>query len=99
MPPTSLLVLLPSPPSPPRFRIATVAFSQNNTMRAFVDAGFFVIDTMIGYVMFIMISILSFIGIVHILQMKLLFNDTFAQVCPAATTHACALLPPRTHVL
>ncbi len=57
----------------------TVAFSQNNSMRAFVDSFYYTVDQVIGYLLFILIAFLSFLGVVGVLQMKILFNDAFAQ--------------------
>lgn len=48
-------------------------------MRAFVDSFYYTIDQIIGYIMFILIALLSFLGVVGVLQMKILFNDAFAQ--------------------
>lgn len=63
-------------------RIMTPLFSQNNTVRSFVDWFYYVLDSLIGYLMFTIMALLSFIGIMHVLQMRLLFNETFSeQVC------------------
>lgn len=63
----------------PLGQFVTVALSQNNSMRAFVDSFYYTVDQVIGYTLFICIAFLSFIGVVGVLQMKILFNDAFAQ--------------------
>ncbi|GLI69231.1 hypothetical protein VaNZ11_013721 [Volvox africanus] len=60
-------------------RAATYLFTQNNTVREFVDAGFYTIDVLVGYAMFGMLVVLSFVGVVNLLQSKLLFNEAFSQ--------------------
>ncbi|GLI62082.1 hypothetical protein VaNZ11_004642 [Volvox africanus] len=60
-------------------KFVTVALSQNNTMRAFVDSFYYTVDQVIGYTLFLLIAFLSFLGVVGALQMKILFNDAFAQ--------------------
>lgn len=60
-------------------RFATAAWSQNSYMRAFADTGYYTIDTIIGYIMFIILGLLAFLGLPGILQMKLLFNDAFSK--------------------
>lgn len=60
-------------------KLAVVAASQNHAVRAFVDSFYYTIDSMVGYIMFMLIGLLSFIGVVGWVQMKLLFNDAFAQ--------------------
>lgn len=60
-------------------QVVTPLMSQNNTVRAFSDWFYYSIDSLIGYIMFILLGLLSFIGITGILQMKLLFNDTFSE--------------------
>lgn len=56
------------------------AFSQNNAIRAFCDVGYYAIDLTVGYIMFVLMSLLAFLGLPAILQMRLLFNDSFAQM-------------------
>ncbi|KAG2500666.1 hypothetical protein HYH03_001432 [Edaphochlamys debaryana] len=60
-------------------RFVTVAYSQNNAMRAFVDSFHYTVDQIIGYTLFVLIAMLSFLGVFSVLQMKILFNDAFAQ--------------------
>jgi 1,3-beta-glucan synthase len=60
-------------------KLVTPIFSQNNGMRAFSDWFFYTVDSLIGYLMFILMAFLSFIGVVSVLQMKLLFNDSFSE--------------------
>ncbi|GIL75226.1 hypothetical protein Vretimale_7896 [Volvox reticuliferus] len=60
-------------------KFVTVALSQNNKMRAFVDSFYYTVDQVIGYTLFVLIAFLSFLGVVGVLQMKILFNDAFAQ--------------------
>ncbi len=48
-------------------------------MREFVDSGFYVIDVLVGYAMFGILALLSFVGVVNLLQSKLLFNEAFSQ--------------------
>jgi hypothetical protein len=60
-------------------RFASAAFSQNGFMRSFVDIGFYAVDSLIGYSMFVLMGLLAFIMLPGILQMKLLFNDAFSQ--------------------
>jgi 1,3-beta-glucan synthase len=66
-------------PRAPGPQFVTIAFSQNNTMRAFVDSFHYTVDQLIGYVLLAVIALLSFIGVVGAMQMKILFNDAFAQ--------------------
>lgn len=60
-------------------KFVSVTFSQFNSMRSFVDSFHYTCDEAIGFVMFVVIAFLSFLGFVSWLQMKLLFNDAFAQ--------------------
>jgi len=60
-------------------QIAAVTLSQNRTFRALSDVYHYAIDTGIGYVMFSIMGILSFVGFVGALQMKMLFNDSFSE--------------------
>ncbi|KAJ9526929.1 hypothetical protein QJQ45_025369 [Haematococcus lacustris] len=60
-------------------KLATPMLSQNNNVRAFSDWFFYTVDSMIGYLMFILMALLAFIGVVGLLQMKLLFNETFSE--------------------
>ncbi|GIL51750.1 hypothetical protein Vafri_7680 [Volvox africanus] len=60
-------------------RAATYLFTQNNTVREFVDAGYYTIDVLVGYAMFGILVVLSFVGVVNLLQSKLLFNEAFSQ--------------------
>jgi 1,3-beta-glucan synthase len=61
-------------------RFAMCVMSQNNVMRSFVDTGFYIMDSAVGYTMFVIIALLSFLGLPGILQMKLLFNDSFSKM-------------------
>ncbi|KAG1659988.1 hypothetical protein FOA52_009662 [Chlamydomonas sp. UWO 241] len=61
------------------WRFSTVAFGQNNALRGFCDSLYYGIDSVIGYLMFIIIALLAFLGVPSILQMRLLFNDSFAK--------------------
>ncbi|KAG2442264.1 hypothetical protein HXX76_002351 [Chlamydomonas incerta] len=60
-------------------KAATYLFTQNNAVRDFVDAGYYLIDLMVGFAMFAVLALLSFVGIVALLQSKLLFNEAFSQ--------------------
>ncbi|KAL6746905.1 1,3-beta-glucan synthase component-domain-containing protein [Haematococcus lacustris] len=60
-------------------KLATPMLSQHNNVRAFSDWFFYTVDSMIGYLMFILMALLAFIGVVGLLQMKLLFNETFSE--------------------
>lgn len=60
-------------------RFATAAWSQNSYMRSFCDIVFYTYDTLIGYMMFVLLGLLAFLGLPGILQMKLLFNDAFSK--------------------
>ncbi|GIL92522.1 hypothetical protein Vretifemale_20040, partial [Volvox reticuliferus] len=60
-------------------RAATYLFTQNNSVREFVDAGYYTIDVLVGYAMFGILVVLSFVGVVNLLQSKLLFNEAFSQ--------------------
>eukprot|EP00198_Chlamydomonas_reinhardtii_P003824 XP_001693160.1 glycosyl transferase [Chlamydomonas reinhardtii] len=60
-------------------KAATYLFTQNNAVRDFVDAGYYIIDLMVGFAMFAVLALLSFVGIVALLQSKLLFNEAFSQ--------------------
>eukprot|EP00967_Tisochrysis_lutea_P158182 scaffold322635_cov18-Tisochrysis_lutea.AAC.2 len=78
----SLTLRLPVPAHPPPAlwtQIAVVVFSQNRTFRAFSDTYHYAIDTGIGYTMFAIMGMLSFVGFVGALQMKMLFNDSFSE--------------------
>lgn len=77
--PSPFLRPLPPPAPPRRVQFVTIAFSQSNNTRAFVDSFYYTVDQAIGYIMFVLIAFLSFLGVVGVLQMKLLFNDAFAQ--------------------
>eukprot|EP00201_Polytomella_parva_P021635 CAMPEP_0175046592 /NCGR_PEP_ID=MMETSP0052_2-20121109/5116_1 /TAXON_ID=51329 ORGANISM="Polytomella parva, Strain SAG 63-3" /NCGR_SAMPLE_ID=MMETSP0052_2 /ASSEMBLY_ACC=CAM_ASM_000194 /LENGTH=743 /DNA_ID=CAMNT_0016310355 /DNA_START=1211 /DNA_END=3442 /DNA_ORIENTATION=- len=60
-------------------RFAVFLDPSNDLLRQFVDYGFYAIDMIVGFVMISLLALLSFIGVVGILQSKLLFNDSFAQ--------------------
>lgn len=47
-------------------RAFTVIFTQHNRCRAAVDAGYFIIDGMVGGIMLLLLNVLSFIAIVQV---------------------------------
>eukprot|EP00798_Chlamydomonas_sp_ICE-L_P008246 gene8246-1515_t len=60
-------------------KASTCVYSQNNVIRDFCDSGYYVIDHAVGYLMFFILLIMSFVGIFQLLQSKLLFNESFSQ--------------------
>ncbi|KXZ43170.1 hypothetical protein GPECTOR_99g805 [Gonium pectorale] len=60
-------------------KAATHMFTQNNAVRDFVDAGYYLIDVLVGFSTFAVLAVLAFVGFVNLLQSKLLFNEAFSQ--------------------
>jgi hypothetical protein len=60
-------------------QVINVVFSHHRRLRGISDNVFYTYDLLIGYTMFALAGFFSFLGFMSILQMKLLFNDSFSQ--------------------